>query len=304
MLFALCLRMQRALLTRFLVAPPYGRPPGFGGFPGAQPGAPPGMAPPPGMGMFAMETHLPRHNFYRLRNAHISPGAPPGTSSAPGVGAPPSLQQAQGQQPGRHGGLPANFQPPANMPNINFSAPVIRLGTSGPAKPATPATGGAGGRRDGAGDGSSGGSTRAGLGSGQGGVEQQRQHLRENMMALVPPTREEIARTIFVGKIDDGILEDDNIEAILRAAGSLRRWHRATDADGKKCSFGFAEYDDAPSLATAVEILKDVRIPKKQQETNGITDDENTGSDERKLLVSIRNLITGVSGANTRIGSR
>lgn len=170
------------------------------------------------------------------------------------------------------------------MPNINFSAPVIRLGTTGPVKPSTP-LGGPAGRRDGPGDSMSSGSGRPGLGSGHGGMEQQRQQLRESMMALVPPTREEIARTIFVGKISDSLIGDDGIEKILRAAGNLRRWHRATDADGKKCSFGFAEFEDALSLQTAVEILKDIYIPKQKQETNGETSGKDIPSDDRKLLV-------------------
>lgn len=212
---------------------------------------------------------------------HTQTGPPPGMPSAPGIGAPPGIPQQQAQQPGRHGGLPPNFQPPPNMPNINFAAPVIRLGTTGPAKPAMPA---AGGRRE---DPMSAGPGRPGLGANQGGMEQHRQQMRESMMALVPPTREEIARTIFVGKIRDDLIGDDGMESILRAAGNLRRWHRATDADGKKCSFGFAEYEDAISLGTAVEILKDVQVPRKKQETNGAdSEDVNGDAEDRKLLVS------------------
>ena len=119
----------------------------------------------------------------------VNPGPPPGTSAAPGVGSIPPVQQAQGVKPSRPGGFPPNFQPPANMPNINFSAPVIRLGIMTPSKPATPMTGSSGGRRDGAGDGLSSSSARAGVGSGPGGVDHQRQHLRESMAALAPPTR-------------------------------------------------------------------------------------------------------------------
>ncbi len=107
------------------------------------------------------------------------------------------------------------------------------------------------------------------------------------MMALVPPTKEEIARTIFVGKINSDIIDDDGIEAILRSAGSLRRWNRATDADGKKCSFGFAEYEDALSLAAAVETLRDVRIPKKNKEAaEANADGDEDAEEDRKLLVS------------------
>ncbi|KAE8149242.1 hypothetical protein BDV25DRAFT_4869 [Aspergillus avenaceus] len=196
----------------------YGRPPDFG----AYPGAPPGMAPPPGM-------------------------------SAPGTAPPPGMQQANAQQPGRPAGFPPNFQPPPNMPNINFSAPVIRLGTSGPSKSATPDTSK---EREAPG-------RRAGLGSTS--LENQRQNVRDAMMQLQPPTRDEIVRTLFVGGITEGVGGDEGVEKILRSAGSLRRWIRATDADEKPCKFGFAEYEDPESLGTAVEILKDIEVPLKRQ---------------------------------------
>ncbi|MCJ1313114.1 hypothetical protein MMC25_006791 [Agyrium rufum] len=213
-------------MYNFPSSSPYGRPPGFGGFPGQQ-GAPPGMAPPPGM-------------------------VPPGMAAAPG------MQQLNTQQPGRPSGFPPNFQPPANMPNINFSAPVIRLGTTGPMKPATP-IGGDSGRRDGAHDQRS---NRPGLGVGQS-MEAQRQALRDSMLQLIPPTSEEILRTVFVGGITEGAGGDEGVERILRSAGNLKRWTRAMDAENKACRFGFAEYEDPESLATAVDVLKDVEVPIK-----------------------------------------
>lgn len=171
-------------------------------------------------------------------------------------GAPPGMQQSQTPQGGRHGGLPPNFQPPANL---NFNAPVIRLGTSGPGRT----------------DGRPGNSEpmvagpRRGLGAG---TEQQRQQIRESMMALAPPSREEVARTIFVGNITEGVGGDEGLERILRTAGGLRRWTRASDADGKPCKFGFAEYEDAESLETAIDIFQNVEVPAKRPEattTNG-----------------------------------
>ncbi|KAL2834259.1 Rbm25 protein [Aspergillus cavernicola] len=216
----------------------YGRPQDFG----AYPGAPPGMAPPPGM-------------------------AAPGT-------APPGMQQANTQQPGRPAGFPANFQPPPNMPNINFSAPVIRLGTSGPSKSATPDT-----SKERGGDGAG---RRAGLGSS---LESQRQGVRDAMMQLQPPTREEIMRTIFVGGITEGVGGDDGVEKILRSAGNLRRWIRATDADDKPCKFGFAEYEDPESLGTAVEILKDVQVPVRRQTPSDAEDQEREVEKSTLLVV-------------------
>lgn len=197
--------------------------------------------------------------------------------SAPGTAPPPGMQQSNSQQPGRPGGFPPNFQPPANMPNINFSAPVIRLGTSGPAKPSTPLEGGRGDRES--------GGRRAGLGSGQGNMESQRQQLRDSIMQLQPPTKEEMVRTIFVGGITEGTKGDEGIERILRAVGNLKRWTRATDADDKACKFGFAEYEDPESLGTAVEALRDVEVPVKRQMPHDEKAEQNGEVEESKLNV-------------------
>ena len=185
------------------------------------------------------------------------------------------MQQASNQQPGRPGGFPANFQPPPNMPNINFSAPVIRLGTSGPAKPA--------GLEVGRERGAEGPGRRAGLGSTS--MEGQRHHARDAMMQLQPPTREEIVRTLFVGGITEGVGGDDGIERILRSAGNLRRWIRATDADEKPCRFGFAEYEDPESLEVAVEVLKSVEVPVKRQEPRKEDDKASEEVEKSTLLV-------------------
>ncbi|KAJ5787096.1 hypothetical protein N7457_002086 [Penicillium paradoxum] len=216
----------------------YGQAPDYGAY-----GAPPGMAPPPGM-------------------------------AAPGTSAPPGMQQAN-NQPGRPGSFPPNFQPPANMPNINFSAPVIRLGTSGPAKPAA---------QEGSRERSDGPGRRAGLGSM--GMDSQRHHGRDTGMQLQPPTRDEIVRTLFVGGITEGVGGDDGIERILRSTGILRRWIRATDADEKPCRFGFAEYDDPESLEVAVETLKDVEVPVKRQ-THGAEGDEDEKIEKSPLLIIV-----------------
>jgi hypothetical protein len=237
-------------------APPYGRPPGYGGFPGTS--LPPlGMGAPPGI------------------------GAPPGMA-APGTAAPPGIQAAA--QPNPRAGLPSGFQPPANMPSFDFSAPVIRLGTGpGAAKPATPVGGARDSRADTAGG-------RAGLGM-ERGVEQQRQALRDTMLALVPPTKEEIVRTLFIAGITEGAGGDEGIERILNSAGRLRRWDRATDADGKPQTFGFAQFEDPESLDSAIELLKDIEVPvKKQQPKEGDNNEGENGATEiekKKLLVFV-----------------
>lgn len=170
------------------------------------------------------------------------------------------------------------------MPNINFSAPIIRLGTTGPSKPTVPAVGDAL-RRD---NNSDVRSARPGLGLSHG-MEAQRQTIRESMMQLVPPTKDEIVRTIFVGGITEGSGGDEGIERILQCAGNLKRWTRAMDADNKACRFGFAEYEDPESLATAIDVLREVEVPVKQQVVNDAQKDENIEENKpetSKLLVS------------------
>ncbi len=175
------------------------------------------------------------------------------------------------------------------MPNINFNAPVIRLGTTGPSKPAMP-LGGEHGRRE-----SEARSARPGLGAGQG-MDTQRQAIRDSMMQLVPPTKEEVVRTIFIGGITEGSGGDEGIERILECAGNLRRWIRAMDADNKSCRFGFAEYEDPESLVTAIEVLKDVEVPIKPQAVNNSRKDEDGEDikvDKSKLLVSLWSWLVG-----------
>ena len=122
-------------------------------------------------------------------------------------------------------------------------------------------------------------------------MDAQRQAVRESMMQLVPPTKEEIVRTIYVGGITEGSGGDEGIERILRSAGNLRRWIRAMDAENKACRFGFAEYEDPESLATAVEVLKEVEVPVKPQAVNGIKkeeDGEDVKVEKSKLMVCLR----------------
>lgn len=175
-----------------------------------------------------------------------------------GMGPAPGMQQPQNHQ---SRGFPPNFQPPPNMPDINFAAPVIRLGTSGPSRPDQPANTG-GNERRGANNEPLG--NRRAMGLGFDNRDQQKPQI-----AVQPPTREEVARTIFIGNIPDDLGGEENLERILNIAGGLRRWLRVIDADSKPCSFGFAEYEDADSLSTASEVLKNVPLPGKQPVTNG-----------------------------------
>ncbi|KAH8885947.1 hypothetical protein GQ53DRAFT_750814 [Thozetella sp. PMI_491] len=203
-------------------APPYGAPPGYGSFPGST-GAP-GMAPPPGL------------------------APPPGMSSAPGM-APPGVQQSNNApQANRPSGLPS-FQPPSNLPNINFNAPVIRLGTTNP--PAKSSD-----RKD---------APRQGRGDGN---DLSRPQARDSIQTLLPPTNEERLRTIFLHKIPEGA---GNIERLLRTVGNLRRWDSAQSqlSDHKGKPFGFAQFDDPDSLSVAIALLKDLEVPAKKQAPTG-----------------------------------
>ena len=119
-------------------------------------------------------------------------------------------------------------------------------------------------------------------------MDAQRQAVRDSMMQLVPPTKEEIVRTIFIGGITEGAGGDDGVERILRCAGNLRRWTRAIDAENKACRFGFAEYEDPESLATAIDVLKDVEVPVKPQPATIVKKEEDEDDKIEKSALLVR----------------
>jgi RNA-binding protein 25 len=134
----------------------------------------------------------------------------------------------------------------------------------------------AGGRRDNAAM-----PARRGLGNDRDGDR------RDNIQQVIPPSREEIARTIFVGNIPDGVGGDAGMERILETAGKLVRWTRATDANNKAQTFGFAEFADAQSLETAAEIFKDVQVPTKRQKAGEVKKEEDEEVETTKLQVMV-----------------
>lgn len=221
---------------------PYGAPPGYGGY----------GNPPPGM------------------------GAPGGLGPPPGMQAPPGMHQAQAPQ---SNGMPHSFQPPANLPNINFNAPVIRLGTTAPAQ---------GGRDDGPRGPPSG---RSGLGMDRGG-DSNKQSNREQAPILIPPTAEEKLRTIFVHGIPDGV-GDRGIQKLLSAVGFLKRWETlgSVKEERKGRKFGFALFDDVESLDNAVRLLseEEVLVPTKRQVVRADPPDDDTFEDieKEKLEVTV-----------------
>ena len=198
---------------------------------------------------------------------------------------PPGVQQpSNSAQANRPSGLPASFQPPPNLPNINFNAPVIRLGATMP--PAKPGSSLAGDRSDTR----TPTSARPGLGADRG-MDHSRAQMRETMQSLVPPTMEERLRTLFVHKIPDGVGGEEGIQKLLSTVGKLRRWDSAQShlSDHKGALFGFAQYEDPESLAAAVELLKNIEVPvKKQSPTeNPPTDEDDKFEDIEKAELKV-----------------
>ncbi|KAL1897527.1 hypothetical protein Cpir12675_002315 [Ceratocystis pirilliformis] len=238
----------------------YGPPPGYGGFPAAiNMSAPPGMVAPPGL------------------------GPPPGMSPAPGM-APPGVHTANAAQANRQSGLPMSFQPPSNLPsNINFNARVIRLGASNP----KPAANGASKDSD---NSASAHAPSSKFGNDR--AEQNRANTRESIQALVPPKQDEKSRTIFIAKIPEGVNGNAGMESLLRSVGRLKRWDSSPSAlyEATKTTFGFAQFEDPDSVSMALELLKDIEVPKKKQATpeSMPVDDDNefAGIEKTKLQIA------------------
>jgi hypothetical protein len=168
------------------------------------------------------------------------------------------------------------------MPNINFNASVIRLGLPDQQRP-PPNQNSSGNWR---GSNAEPLGNRRGLGAGgDRNIERDRAAVRESMMALQPPTREEVARTIFIGGLGEGAPDDEKIEDILRCAGKLRRWTRARDAEDKMCKFGFAEFEDVDSLEAANIVFEDLEVPVFDKAGSVMKDDEGEVKKTKLLVV-------------------
>ncbi|KAK6341764.1 hypothetical protein TWF730_001260 [Orbilia blumenaviensis] len=224
----------------------YGRPPMQ---------APPGIQIPPGFGF----------------PPGVNPaGSGPPNFAAPGVppvpGVTPHAAQANGTN---RPGIPA-FSPPASLPNINFNAPIIRLGTASTKQ--QPLPGGPSHHQ------SSGlvhppqGGSKAPLNQTSGSST-----TRESASGFVPPTVDEQIKSVFVGSLPP-FLEDQWIERILKAAGPVRRWIRVSDEGGKLRNFGFCEYESFDGVLAALTTVHDLSItnpddPDKAIKISVINDD-------------------------------
>ena len=232
---------------------PYGAaPPGYGGYGNPPPGmgAPPGLGTEPGYEV-AYDGDV---DSYSGTDSH-SPGPSPAMPSAPGMAA-PGVQQPPGAQQGSRSGLPPNFQPPVNMPNINFNAPVIRLGTG------ASASGGRGAESSPAGGG------RAGLGMERGGDYSRDRGGRDVPQVLVAPTMDERLRTMAICQLPEGLGGDDGVQKICGAVGRLRKWEPSASLwSGHDRKLGFALFDDHESISIAMKLLREdgVDVPLKRQ---------------------------------------
>ncbi|PNY29027.1 Uncharacterized protein TCAP_01044 [Tolypocladium capitatum] len=256
---------------------PYGAaPPGYGGY--GNP--PPGMGAPPGLGTEPDCDSAYDGDVDTRRGADsYSPGPSPGMASAPGMAA-PGVPLPPGAQQGNRPGLPPNFQPPVNMPNINFNAPVIRLGTG---------ASGSGGR---GGDSSSpAGGGRAGLGMERGGEHGRDRGAREAQQVLVPPTVDERLRTMAICLLPEGLGGDEGAQKICGAVGRFRKWEPSVSLwPGHDQKLGFVLFDDHESISVAMRLLReegvDVPVERQPGTAEPRKDDSLVGIEKTKLHVS------------------
>lgn len=134
------------------------------------------------------------------------------------------------------------------------------------------------------------GGDRRGLGAGgvdSRGLDRERERVRENMMAMQPPTREEVFRTIFVGGLSENGVGDEQLEGLMACAGKLRRWTRARDSGDRECGFGFAEFEDVESLEAASEIFGDVEVPVFAADGSVVKGEEGEGEEVKKRKLNV-----------------
>ncbi|KAK3657237.1 hypothetical protein LTR22_009411 [Elasticomyces elasticus] len=195
-----------------------------------------------------------------------NPPFPPGPSytSASTLGAPPGFVP-----PTNWNASTVRFTPDTHQPNPNSSN--FRGPNAEPLGNGNPRRSGLGAPRD-----------------DNGRLDRERQAVRESMAALQPPTREEVARTIFVGGLGEGCPGDEALEEVLRCAGKLRRWTRARDADDVVCKFGFAEYEDVDSLDAANVIFEGgVEVPVFSKDGGVVREGDAGQVKTMKLLIVV-----------------
>ncbi|KAK6496526.1 hypothetical protein TWF481_002540 [Arthrobotrys musiformis] len=215
-------------------------------------GRPSMQAPPPGVQM------PPGFSFPPGVNPS-SPGPP--NFTAPGV--PGSTHHsAQSNGPNRPG-IPT-FSPPSSLPNINFNAPIIRLGTASTKQQPLP-SGASHQQSPGLAHPSP--SSKAPLNQASNSSA-----ARESASGFIPPTFDEQLKSVFVGSLPSSF-EDQWVERILKAAGPVRRWIRVSDEAGKPRNFGFCEYETFDGVLAALTTVHELSIahPDDREKTSKIS---------------------------------
>ncbi|RVD90005.1 uncharacterized protein DFL_000988 [Arthrobotrys flagrans] len=208
--------------------------------------------------------------------------APPGVQMPPGFGFPPGINpagsgppnfaapgvpgstphSAQANVPNRPG-IPA-FSPSASLPNINFNAPIIRLGTASTKQQPLPA---GSSHQQSPGLAHPPPSSKAPLNQ-----TPNSSSARESASSFIPPTVDEQIKSVFVGPLPP-LLEDQWIERILKAAGPVRRWIRMSDEGGKPRNYGFCEYETFEGVLAALTTVHELSIthPDDRSKTSKIS---------------------------------
>ncbi|KAF3188559.1 Transcriptional activator of fatty acid utilization [Orbilia oligospora] len=221
---------------------------------------------------------------YNPENAYGRPPiqAPPGIQMPPGFGFPPGLNPAgsgppnftapgapgstphaaQASGPNRQG-IPA-FTPPASLPNINFNAPIIRLGTASTKQQPLP---GGSSHQQSPGLSHPPANSKAPLNQ-----NSNSSSTRESASGFIPPTIDEQLKSVFVGSLPP-FFEDQWIERILKAAGPVRRWIRVSDEGGKPRNYGFCEYETFEGVLAALTAIHELSIihPDDHDKTSNIS---------------------------------
>ncbi|KAF3233752.1 Transcriptional activator of fatty acid utilization, variant 2 [Orbilia oligospora] len=223
-------------------------------------------------------------------------GSGPPNFTAPGApGSTPHAAQASG--PNRQG-IPA-FTPPASLPNINFNAPIIRLGTASTKQQPLP---GGSSHQQSPGLSHPPANSKAPLNQ-----NSNSSSTRESASGFIPPTIDEQLKSVFVGSLPP-FFEDQWIERILKAAGPVRRWIRVSDEGGKPRNYGFCEYETFEGVLAALTAIHELSIihPDDHDKTSNIsvTNDDRADDILDKLKTQeATDAADGGSGA-VDIGSR
>ncbi|KAI1394248.1 uncharacterized protein F4822DRAFT_439896 [Hypoxylon trugodes] len=114
-------------------------------------------------------------------------------------------------------------------------------------------------------------------------------------MSTKPPSR-----VVFVGNIPYG-LSEEQISDIFSTAGKVLNFRLVYDRDtGRPKGFGFAEYPDADSAASAVRNLNDYEIMGRKLRVDYSTEGRVDGDDSNTSPMTSNQITNGASHATTQ----